>query len=43
MTKPGQLTVLQLTNVQKADLVSFLHTLTDDDFVSDTDLASPFH
>ena len=43
MTKPGQLTVLQLSASQKADLVTFLHTLTDDSFVSDTALASPFH
>lgn len=42
MTKPGQVTQLFLGPVQKADLVAFLHTLTDDDFVSDTALASPF-
>lgn len=43
MTKPGQMTQLVLTPTQKADLVSFLHTLTDNDFISDTSLASPFH
>lgn len=43
MTKPGQMTELLLGPVQKAELVAFLHTLTDDDFVSDTALASPFH
>lgn len=43
MTKPGQMTELFLGPAQKASLVAFLHTLTDDDFVSDTALASPFH
>lgn len=43
MTKPGQMTHLAMTPMQKADLVTFLHTLTDHDFVSDTALASPFH
>ncbi len=43
MTKPGQITQLLLGPVEKAALVAFLHTLTDDDFVSDTALASPFH
>lgn len=42
MTKPGQTTLLDLNPQQKTDLVAFLRTLTDDDFVSDTSLASPF-
>ena len=42
MTKPGQVTTLHLTPTQKADLVAFLHTLTDDVFVQDTALANPF-
>ena len=42
MTKPGQMTELLLSPAQKADLVAFLHTLTDDGFVNDTALASPF-
>ena len=42
MTKPGQITELLLSPAQKADLVAFLHTLTDEEFVSDTALASPF-
>lgn len=42
MTKPGQVTELGLTPGEKADLVAFLRTLTDDAFVSDTALASPF-
>lgn len=43
MTKPGQVTHLALTPTEKADLVAFLHTLTDFDFINDTALASPFH
>jgi cytochrome c peroxidase len=42
MTKPGQMTELLLSPAQKADLVAFLHTFTDDEFVNDTALASPF-
>ncbi len=42
MTKPGKEYGLQLTEQQKHDLVSFLKTLTDQEFVSDTALASPF-
>lgn len=43
MTKPGQMTHLALTPTEKADLVAFLHTLTDYDFISDTALANPFN
>lgn len=42
MTKPGTGITLGLTPIQKADLVAFLHTLTDDDFVNDPALTSPF-
>lgn len=42
MTKPGTGISLGLTPQQKADLVAFLHTLTDEGFVSDPDLGSPF-
>jgi len=42
MTKPGQFTTLQLSPTQKADLVAFLHTLTDNAFLTNTSLASPF-
>jgi len=42
MTKPGQVTVLLLDAQQKADLVAFLHTLTDLTFITDTALSDPF-
>ena len=42
MTKPGTGITLGLTPQQKSDLVAFLHTLTDEGFVSDPDLGSPF-
>lgn len=42
MTKPGKETGLHLTPTQKADLVAFLHTFTDQTFLTDTALASPF-
>lgn len=42
MTKASGSTVLNLTPIQKADLVTFLHTFTDDVFVSDSALADPF-
>lgn len=42
MTKPGTGITLGMTAQQKADLVAFLHTLTDEAFVTDTALASPF-
>ncbi|HRD53015.1 MAG TPA: cytochrome c peroxidase [Flavobacteriales bacterium] len=42
MTKPGTGLTLGLTPQQKADLVAFLHTLTDEQFVSDPALSSPF-
>lgn len=42
MTKPGQVTELGLVPEEKADLVAFLRTLTDEPFVTDTALASPF-
>ncbi|HMN04216.1 MAG TPA: cytochrome c peroxidase [Flavobacteriales bacterium] len=42
MTKPGTGITIGMTPEQKADLVAFLHTLTDDVFVTDTALASPF-
>ncbi|MBL0126664.1 MAG: cytochrome-c peroxidase [Flavobacteriales bacterium] len=42
MTKPGQVTTLQLSAARKAHLVAFLNTFTDTDFQTDTALASPF-
>lgn len=42
MTKPGTGLTLGLSPQQKADLLAFLHTLTDDRFLCDTALASPF-
>ncbi len=42
MTKPGTGITLGLTPMQKADLVAFLHTLTDDHFVDDPALSDPF-
>jgi len=42
MTKPGKETELNLSPQQKADLVAFLHTFTDQTFLTDTALASPF-
>ena len=41
MTKPGKEYGLQLTTQEKQDLVAFLKTLTDWEFVNDTSLASP--
>jgi hypothetical protein len=41
MTKPGQVTTLQLSPQQKQDLITFLLTLTDVSFVSDTALSDP--
>lgn len=42
LTKPGTGITLGLSAQQKSDLVAFLHTLTDEDFVSDPELGSPF-
>jgi cytochrome c peroxidase len=42
MTKPGKETGLNLSPQQKADLVAFLNTFTDQTFLTDTALASPF-
>lgn len=42
MTKPGKETGLHLSPQQKADLVAFLNTFTDQVFTTDTALASPF-
>lgn len=42
MTKPGKEFGLQLTAQEKADLIAFLKTLTDKDFVNNPDLKSPF-
>lgn len=42
MTKPGTGITLGLTPQQKSDLIAFLHTLTDDEFVTDPELGSPF-
>jgi len=42
MTKPGKEYGLQLTEQEKLDLVAFLKTLTDWEFVNDTSLSSPF-
>ncbi len=42
MTKPGTGISMGMTAQQKADLVAFLHTLTDEQFVTDPALASPF-
>ncbi|HQW06270.1 MAG: cytochrome-c peroxidase [Flavobacteriales bacterium] len=42
MTKPGQITQLLLGPQQKADLVAFLETFTDDAFITDPELGSPF-
>ncbi len=41
MTKPGTGITLGLTPIQKADLVAFLHTLTDEHFTTDPALSSP--
>ena len=41
MTKPGKETGLNLSPQQKADLVAFLLTFTDQTFLSDTALGSP--
>ncbi|MCF8459299.1 MAG: c-type cytochrome [Flavobacteriales bacterium] len=42
MTKPGKEYGLQLTEEEKQNLVAFLKTLTDWEFVNDTSLSSPF-
>lgn len=42
MTKPGTGISMGMTAQQKADIVAFLHTLTDEVFVTDTALADPF-
>ncbi|MBL7965146.1 MAG: cytochrome-c peroxidase [Flavobacteriales bacterium] len=42
MTKPGTGLTIGLTPQQKADLVAFLHTLTDTAFVNDPELRNPF-
>jgi cytochrome c peroxidase len=42
MTKPGKEYGLGLSEQEKADLVAFLHALTDETFVTDTALSSPF-
>lgn len=42
MTKPGTGITLGLTLQQKTDLIAFLHTLTDETFVTDPALGSPF-
>lgn len=42
MTKPGKEYGLQLSEQEKQDMVAFLKTLTDWEFVNDTALASPF-
>ncbi len=42
MTKPGTGLSIGLDPQQKADLIAFLHALTDEDFLTDPDLGSPF-
>jgi cytochrome c peroxidase len=42
MTKPGKEYGLQLTEEEKQNLVAFLKTLTDWEFVNDTSLSNPF-
>ena len=42
MTKPGKEYGLQLSAQDRADLLAFLLALTDETFLSDTSLASPF-
>ncbi|MBV6404261.1 MAG: cytochrome-c peroxidase [Flavobacteriales bacterium] len=42
MTKPGPSLTLGLTPQEKANLVSFLNTLTDETFLTDPALGSPF-
>lgn len=42
MTKPGKEYGLQLNEQEKQDIVAFMKTLTDWEYVSDTSLASPF-
>ena len=42
MTKPAKLNGLQLTEQQKANLVTFLRALTDSSFVTNPDFGSPF-
>ncbi len=42
MTKPGTGLQLGLSPEQLSDLVAFLHTLSDDTFLTDPELASPF-
>ena len=41
MTKPNTGITLGLTPMQKADLVAFLHTLTDEHFITDPALSNP--
>ena len=42
MTKPGSHLDLQLSQQDVADLVAFLHSLTDTSFVNNPALKSPF-
>lgn len=42
MTKPGTGITLGMSPQQKADLIAFLHTLTDEQFITDPALGSPF-
>jgi len=42
MTKPGKETGLRLTDTEKMDLISFLLTLTDSTFTSNSDLSNPW-
>ena len=42
MTKPGGHLDLQLTPDEVADLVAFLHSLTDTSFTNNPELRSPF-
>jgi cytochrome c peroxidase len=41
MTKPGNVTDIDLTEQQKSDLIAFLKTLVDDDFIGNKDLGRP--
>lgn len=42
MTKPGTGITLGMSPQQKEDLIAFLHTLTDEQFITDPALGSPF-
>lgn len=42
MTKPGTGITIGMSPQQKADLVAFLHSLTDEQFITDPALGSPF-